>query len=198
MYKHIVILLFFINISICQEIYPYVSPGFTLSFNENKSGLSLKNINISYDISIGCQMNIMHVKLGFGKQNLSSKDYSIRYYYIGGGALIGGFEKGIAVTKKDNKKILGQRQNWYYMSPSSWKIVPIHVIGFMYGGLVTINGMGNPYPVIFQTKETFIFPDSTYKVNRKIIKTHFMIPIDHIDSDMGTPICDIKNREICF
>ena len=87
MYKHIVILLFFINISICQEIYPYVSPGFTLSFNENKSGLSLKNINISYDISIGCQMNIMHVKLGFGKQNLSSKDHSIRYYYLGGGAL---------------------------------------------------------------------------------------------------------------
>ena len=31
-------------------------------------------------------------------------NYSIKYYYIGGGALIGGFEKGIAMNKKDNKK----------------------------------------------------------------------------------------------
>ena len=47
MYKIILISLFSVNLSICQEIYPYISPGFTLSFNENKSGLSLKNINFS-------------------------------------------------------------------------------------------------------------------------------------------------------
>ena len=198
MYKIILILLFSINLIICQDIYPYISPGFTLSFNENKSGLRLKNINFSYDISVGCQMNIMHAKVGFGNKNILSKGNSIKYYYIGGGALIGGFEKGIAMNKKDNKKILGQRQNWYYVSPSSWKVIPFHFIGFIFGGLVTINGMSNPYPIIFQTNETFVFPDSTYKERRKLIKTHFMIPLEHIDAEMGAPTCDINNREICF
>ena len=68
----------------------------------------------------------------------------------------------------------------------------------MFGGLVTINGMGNPSPAIFQTNETYIFPDSTYKRNRKLIKAHFLIPLEHIDAEMGTPSCDINNREICF
>ena len=47
-------------------------------------------------------------------------------------------------------------------------VLSFHFIGFMFGGLVTINGMSNPYPAIFQTNETYIFPDSTYKRNRKI------------------------------